>query len=97
MLTQVKMLLGIQDTEKDSLLNYLIDSCCDEATAFCNLPEFDDRLEPVVVKMVVFNYNRLGSEGVATQSFSGVSESFTEGYPLEVLNHLRKFRKVVFI
>lgn len=97
MLTQVKLLLGITDTSKDALLNYLIDTCSEEAADFCNLPEFDDRLERIVVQMVIVRYNRIGTEGVSGQSFSGVNESFVEGYPLDIMNSLRRYRKIVLV
>jgi len=97
MLTQVKLLLGITDTSKDALLTLLIENCSDEAVAYCNLPEYDEKLDRIVVKMVIQTYNRIGSEGVAAQSFSGVSESFIDGYTLDIKTALNRYRKLVLI
>jgi hypothetical protein len=99
MLEQVKLLLGIanSDKTKDSLLNTIIDMCSDEAIAYCNLLEFDDKMERIIVKMAIQSYNRLGSEGVASQSFSGVNESFIEGYSLDIIKALNRFRKIVLV
>lgn len=97
MLTQVKLLLGVTDTSKDALLTLLIEQCSDEAVAYCNLLEYDEKLDRIVVKMVIQTYNRLGSEGVAAQSFSGVSESFIDGYTLDIKTALNRYRKLVLI
>lgn len=93
-INQVGLLLGIEDTESDELLNTLVDLCKDEAYAYCNLPEYDEKLDGIVVKMVIQAYNRLGTEGVAAQSFSGVSESFIDGYTLDIKTALNKHRRI---
>lgn len=99
MLAQVKLLLGIDalNTDEDALLKYLIAACSDDAVEYCRMPEFDDKLERIVVQMVVVRYNLNGTEGVTQQSFSGVSESFSDGYPLDILSSLKRFRKISMV
>jgi len=44
----------------------LISLCKDEAYTYCNLPEYNAKLDGAVIQMVIERYNRIGSEG-ATQ------------------------------
>jgi hypothetical protein len=99
MLDQVKLLLGLSstDTSKDDLLDTLIQMCSDEAVAYCNLLEYDEKLDRIVIKMVIQTYNRIGSEGVASQSFSGVGETFIDGYTLDIKTALNRYRKMVLL
>lgn len=97
MLEQIKLLLGISDNSEDILINLLIEICEEEAFAYCNLPEYDERLDKIVLQMVIQSYNRLGTEGVASHSFSGVSESYIEGYSLNIKRALNRHRRLVVI
>ena len=47
--------------------------------------------------MALVMVNRSGSEGLASQGFSGVSESYLDGYPAEVQAALRRYRKLVVL
>lgn len=96
MLDKIKLLLGISPAElaKDELLELLIDMAKEEAVEYCHLEVYSSKLDTAVIKMVVQNYNRIGSEGVAAQSFSGVSESYVEGYAADIISLLNKSRKI---
>jgi hypothetical protein len=45
-------------------------------------------------KIAVIKLNRINTEGLASTSFSGVSESYLDGYPAEVLAVLNRKRKL---
>ena len=94
MLEQIKLLLNISDDENDELLATLISLCKDEAYVYCNLAEYDSKLDFVVVQMVIERYNRIGSEGTKSQSSSGISASYSEFYSDKVVKLLNKNRKV---
>lgn len=47
--------------------------------------------------MALVKLNRYGAEGVASQGFSGVSESYLDGYPEEIRSVLRRYRKLVIL
>ena len=53
MLNNIKLLLRITDDTQDSLLSLLLNMAKDEATAFCHLSEYDNKLDNCVLKMVV--------------------------------------------
>lgn len=97
MLEKIKLLLSISDDAADELLNTLISMCKEEAYIYCNLLEYDDKLDFIVVSMVIEKYNRIGSEGTLSQSSSGVSASYDSFYSDKIVRMLNKFRKVKMV
>lgn len=98
MLEKVKLLLGLMnDDSQDELLTTLIAMCKEEAYIYCNLPEYNKKLDGAVVDMVVERYNRIGSEGATQQSSSGVSMTYDSFYSDKVRWKLNKNRKVKMI
>lgn len=55
-LSNIKMLLGITDTGKDNLLNYLADSAEKQAQDYCNRTDTVDGMKPVIDGVVVRRY-----------------------------------------
>lgn len=96
MLEKLKLLLS-KDDSADELLNTLISMCKEEAYIYCNLPEYDNKLDNIVVNMVIEKYNRMGSEGTLSQSASGASASYDSFYSDKVVRMLNKFRKVKMV
>lgn len=93
MLEKIKLLLGITDEEKDALLQLLIDNATDEVITFTNNNDVMD-LEFVIQKVVVYNYNRLGTEGLDSEGYSGVSFTYSTDYPDDLLRLLKGKRKL---
>lgn len=96
MLEKIKILLGIaeEDEGKDDLINLLISLCKDEAVDFCNLPEYDSKLDSAVISMVIERYNARGTEGLTSVSGSGVNEHYKDGYSSNIISALVKNRKI---
>lgn len=97
MLEKIKLLLGFTDDSQDELLMTLISLCKEEAYVYCNLPEYQDKLDYIVIQMVIERYNRIGSEGAESQSTDGISTSYTNFYSDKVVKLLNKNRKVKMI
>lgn len=93
MLENIKLLLGIATDEKDRLLNLLIEQATQEAQDFTNCRDTSN-LSSTIERMVVFNYNRLGTEGVEGEGYSGVSYSYSATYPDNIMNVLKRHRKL---
>lgn len=94
MLEDIKLLLGIVDTSKDALLTLLIDQAIEEAQTYTHnsdIPSYGN----IICKMVVYNYNRLGTEGVASESYNSTSYSYLADYPDALRKQLNAYRKVV--
>ena len=98
MLDKIKLLLNLQDDDtQDELLLTLIGLCKDEAYIYCNLEEYNSKLNNAVIEMVIERYNRIGSEGALSQASSGVSMSYDSWYSDKVKWMLNKNRKVKMI
>ena len=94
MLDEIKILLG------DAAANYTdaqIELCLKMAFAevqgYCNR-ELDYELELMAQKIAIIKLNRLNTEGVSSQSYSGVSESYIDGYPADIKAVLNRKRKI---
>lgn len=97
MLQKVKLLLGIADTSKDDLLNLLIDQATNQVINYTHNPPCVLLLEDTIVDMVIYNYNRMGTEGLNSEGYSGVSFSYSTDYPESILRSLRAHRKARFM
>ena len=98
MIDKVKLLLGLNDASKDDLIEVLIDGAVEDAVAITGNKYIQDELPNTIVKMVVYNYNRLGTEGLENESYSGITYNYLDGYPQDILNTLKQKRgRVYFI
>lgn len=94
MIEEIKILLGeaaSNYTEAQISLAYKM--ALAEAEDYCNR-EADSILELIAEKMAVYKLNRLNTEGLASQSYSGVSESYIDGYSADIVAALNRKRKI---
>lgn len=94
MLERIKLLLNITDDSKDALLNELIDNVEEFIINFTNDPDCLDNLRGTEIAMVMYDYSRLGTEGLSSESYSGVSFGYTSGYGDDIMKQLKRYRKV---
>lgn len=95
MLNKIKLLLNRADDDSlDELLQTLIALCKEEAYIYCNLEDYDEKLDYIVIQMVIERYNRMGSEGTTSQSSSGITNQFDSFYSDKVTRMLNKNRKL---
>ena len=87
----------IGESVDESKVSVLTGIVVDEACAYCGRETMPDEANGTLAQMVVQKYNRLGSEGAASESYSGVSESYIDGYPAEIRAALMRWRKLVTI
>ena len=73
---QVKALLGIEDNLQDNLLSIIQNLTEAHFKAYSKQDEIPDRLSYIIVEVVVKRFNKLGSEGLSSQSVEGLSMSF---------------------
>lgn len=67
-----------------------------EVEDYCNR-ELDYILELQAQKIAVIKLNRMNTEGLASQSYSGISESYIDGYPQDIIAVLNRKRKIKII
>lgn len=94
MLEKIKLLLSIVGDSADDLLFTLIAMCKEDAYVYCNLEEYNSKLDNIVVSMVIERYNRIGSEGTTNQSASGISATYESFYSDKIVKMLNKHRRV---
>ena len=94
MLEEIKILLGDSASNyTDALIELVLKHSLAEVEEYCNR-EADNVLELCAMRIAVIKLNRIGSEGLAAQNFSGVSESYLNEYPADIQAILNRKRKV---
>lgn len=97
MLENIKLLLGISDNSKDGLITYLINITQQKVLNYCGMPELPAELENVVVELVIQRYNQIGSEGLQSESYSGIRQDWLNDFTPEIKAQLSRYRKVKFL
>lgn len=91
---EIKLLLGdAADNYTDAQISLAYKLALAEVEAYCRR-EADRVLELMAEKIAVIKLNRINTEGLSSQSMSGVSENYIDGYPAEILAVLNGKRKV---
>ena len=75
----------------------MIALCSDEAMAYCNLNHSIPELETPIIYMVVERYNKIGSEGLDNINTNGITENYIINYSDNILNKLKRYRKMKVI
>ena len=93
----IKVMLGdAAENLTDAQITLAVKQASAEVEAYCNR-KLDAELEMVVEKIAVIKLNRMNTEGLSSQSYSGVSESYVDGYLADVLKVLNRKRKIKVI
>ena len=94
MIDELKLLLGdAASSYSDAQIALALKMSMAEVEDYCNR-ELDSTLELVAQRIAIIKLNRLNTEGLASQGFSGVSESYIDGYPADILAILNRKRKI---
>lgn len=94
MLEEIKLLLGdAASNYSDMVIGLCARQALAEVEAYCGR-KADTELEIVAQRIAIIKLNRINTEGLASQSFSGVSESYIDGYPQDILSILNRKRKI---
>lgn len=97
MIDEIKILLGdAASNYSDALIGLCAKQALAEVEAYCNRT-VDLELEMAAERIAIIKLNRIGTDGLTSQSFSGVSESYIDGYPADILAVLNRKRKIKVI
>ena len=97
MIEEIKLLLGdAAGNFSDAQIGLCLKLALAEVEAYCNR-QVDYELEIVAEKIAIIKLNRLNTEGLLSQAYSGVSENYIDGYPAEILSVLNRKRKIKVI
>lgn len=94
MIEEIKILLGAAaQNYTDAQIGLALKMSIQEVEDYCNR-ELDASLELLAQKIAVIKLNRLGTEGLASQGYSGVNEAYIDGYPADIVAMLNRKRKI---
>ncbi len=94
MIEEIKLLLGgAASNYSDAQISLAYKLALSEVEEYCRR-EADEALKLVAEKIAVIKLNRINTEGLASQAYSGVSESYIDGYPADIKATLDRKRKI---
>lgn len=94
MIEEIKLLLGdAASNYSDALIGLCAKQALAEVEAYCKR-EADAELEMAAEQIAIIKLLRMNTQGLSSQSFSGVSENYIDGYPAEILAVLDRKRKI---
>lgn len=94
MVKEIKLMLGdAADNYSDDLIALCYKQALIEIKEYCRR-DLDDSLEMVADRMAIVKLNRINTEGLTSQGFSGVNESYIDGYPAEIMAVLNSKRRI---
>lgn len=94
MIEDIKTMLGDAAANyTDAQIKLCMKMAISEIETYCNRL-IDNELELIAERIAIIKLYRLNSEGLAAQSYSGVSEQFLDGYPADIQAALNRKRKV---
>lgn len=97
MIEEIKAMLGEAATNyTDSQISMALKLASAEVEAYCGRT-LDTTLELMAQQIAVIKLNRMGTEGLASQGYSGVNESYINGYPAEIVAVLNRKRKIKIV
>lgn len=94
MINDIKTMLGdAAGNYTDAQIELCARRAAAEVKAYCKC-ELDEELNAVACDIAVIKLYRLNTEGLVSQSASGVAENYLDGYPANILAVLNRKRKV---
>ena len=97
MIDEIKVMLGeASENFADAQIGLALKHALAEVEAYCKR-KVDYELQICAEKIAVIKLNRMNTEGLASQSYSGVSESYIDGYPADVQAVLDRKRKITVL
>lgn len=94
MIDEIRLLLGdAEGNFTDAQIGLCLKWALAEVEAYCGR-DIDYELEVMAMKIAIIKLNRINTEGLASQSYSGVSENYIDGYPADILAVLNRKRKI---
>lgn len=94
MTENIKLMLGNSASNySDAQIEFAYRRAVNEIETYCKR-NLDVELAMVAEEIAVIKLNRLGTEGLSNQSYSGVSEGYIDGYPDTIKKILNSKRKV---
>ena len=82
LLNRIKVLLGISNNDNEELLNEIVELTKSKILNYINKEELPSELEFILVEMAISRFNKIGSEGFASESTDGKSISYEDDFEI---------------
>lgn len=97
MIEEIKILLGDAAANfPDALIALCYKQALAEVEEYCKR-DVDTVMEMVAQRIAIIKLNRANTEGLASQSYSGVNENYIDGYPDDIKAILNRKRKIKLV
>ncbi|MDQ0150571.1 phage head-tail connector protein [Eubacterium multiforme] len=93
-LEKIKRRSNSATNQSNELINDLIEETENDLLGYTNLNELPAGLEGSLIELVIIKCNRLGTEGISSEGFSGVSTSYLDDIPKDIKRKLNRYRKL---
>lgn len=93
-LEQLKLLLNITGNGEDNLLTLLLEKAEKYILNRTKRTVMPDKLASLPVDIALIDYNRRGTEGENSRSEGGISQSFSNDYPDNIISQIKPFIRV---
>ena len=95
MINEIKIMLGERASNySDELISLCYKRALAEVQDYTKREDISEKLEMLADDIAILKLNRIGTEGISSESYSGVSESFIDGYPTDIQKRLDKLRQI---
>lgn len=92
---RLKIKLGeASNTAIDDVLEICLEDAQQDFLTYCGRADVPVAANSLVEDMAIIKYNQLGNEGLSSQSYSGVSESYLTDYNEIIKANLNRWRKL---
>ena len=78
MLEDIKTLLGLEGSDRDALLQTIINITTSRLKVLLGVQTVPEELSYIITEIAVVRYNRIGSEGLSSHSVEGESQSWSD-------------------
>ena len=78
LLNRIKILLGV--TDNDELIDEIIELTKSKILNYINELEIPKELEFILIELAIQRFNRIGSEGIASENIDGKSVSYEDDF-----------------
>lgn len=80
LLNRVKVLLGITNNDNEELLREIIEITKAKILSYIDEAELPKELEFILIELAIKRFNRIGSEGILSESIDGKSVSYEDDF-----------------
>ena len=95
MLNRLLILLGNPPESEVETAEVCLSMAQDAVLDYIGRDALPKGAESIVIKLAVIYYNRLGNEGENSRSEGGISQSFSNDIPADILRQLRNYPRKV--